>query len=85
MPEPLANQPFTFPPSSFLPQLGDGDVSPFAGMAAMFGGGIPSIDELPVEKTYCSACEAIAPRIRILGFSAVICPECCKVRVDGPK
>lgn len=54
-------------------------------MAAMFGGAIPSIDELPVEKTYCATCEAIAPRIRILGFSAVICPDCCKVRVDGPK
>jgi hypothetical protein len=54
--------------------------------AAMFSGAaLPSIDQLPVEKTWCSACESIAPRIRILGFSAVICPECRQVRVDEPK
>jgi hypothetical protein len=53
--------------------------------AAMFAGGLPSIDQLPVEKTYCLECETISPRIRILGFSAVICPECRRVRVDEPK
>jgi len=53
--------------------------------AAMFAGGLPSIDQLPVEKTYCLECETIAPRIRILGFSAVICPECRRVKVDEPK
>jgi hypothetical protein len=51
----------------------------------MFAGGLPSIDQLPVEKTYHPECETIAPRIRILGFSAVICPECRRVIVDEPK
>lgn len=58
--------------------------SPFAAVASMFGGGLPSIDQLPVEKTYHAECETIAPRIRLLGFSAVICPECQRVIVDEP-
>jgi hypothetical protein len=60
-------------------------VNPFAAVQAMMAGGIPSIDQLPVERTYCEACEAIAPRIRVLGFSAVICPECARVYVDEPR
>lgn len=59
--------------------------SPFGAVAAMFGGALPSIDTLPVESTYCQACETRAPRIRLLGFSAVICPECRRVIVDEPK
>jgi hypothetical protein len=50
----------------------------------MFGA-LPSIDQLPVDKTYCQACETIAPRIHIFTFSAVICPECRRVYVDEPK
>jgi hypothetical protein len=57
----------------------------FAAMAGMFPGGIPSIDSIPVEKAWCRECETISPRIHVMGFSAVICPECCKVLVDEQK
>jgi len=53
-------------------------------LANLFAG-LPSIDQLPVEKTWCQACETIAPRIYILGFSAVVCPECRRVLVDERK
>jgi hypothetical protein len=53
-------------------------------LAGMFAG-LPSIDQMPVEKTWCGTCEATAPRISIMGFSAVICPECRRVFVDERK
>ena len=59
--------------------------SMFGMFANMFPGGIPSIDSIPVEKAWCRECESISPRIVILGFSAVICPECKRVLVDEPK
>jgi hypothetical protein len=40
---------------------------------------------MPVEKTWCHTCEATAPRISIMGFSAVICPDCQRVYVDERK
>jgi hypothetical protein len=52
-------------------------------LAQLFAGGLPSIDNLPVERAFCRDCETIAPRIWILGFSAVICPECRAVKVDA--
>jgi hypothetical protein len=47
--------------------------------------GLPSIDQMPVERALCRECEATAPRISIMGFSAVICPECRRVFVDERK
>jgi len=69
-------------PASSSPLLSDSMFGMFAGM---FSGGIPSIDSIPVEKAWCRECEAISPRIHIMGFSAVICPECKRVLVDEPK
>jgi hypothetical protein len=45
--------------------------------------GLPSIDQMPVEQTWCQVCETKAPRVHVLMFSAVICPECRRVYVDG--
>jgi hypothetical protein len=66
-----------------LPQSAEA-ASPFGALGAMFGS-LPSIDQLPVDKTYCQACETIAPRIHVFTFSAVVCPECRRVYVDEPK
>ena len=74
-------QPSTSQVSS-SPLLSD---SMFSAIGAMFPGGIPSIDSIPVEKAWCRECETISPRIHIMGFSAVICPECKRVLVDEPK
>ena len=78
-PEPSANQPSTFPPSLFPLPSGDMPSLPNLSMLA----GLPSIDQMPVEQTWCQVCETKAPRVHILMFSAVICPECRKVYVDG--
>ena len=68
--------------ASSSPLLSD---SMFGMFASMFPDGIPSIDAIPVERAFCRDCETVAPRIRVMGFSAVICPECQRVRVDEPK
>jgi hypothetical protein len=47
--------------------------------------GLPSIDQMPVEQTWCQVCETKAPRVHVLMFSAVICPECRRVYVDAQK
>ena len=69
-------------PASSSPLLSD---SMFGMLGAMFPGGIPSIDKIPVEKAWCRECETISPRITVMGFTAVICPECRRVLVDEPK
>lgn len=74
-------QPSTSPAFS-SPLLSDNMFSMFA---TMMPGGIPSIDSIPVEKAWCRECETISPRIHVMGFSAVICPECKRVMVDEPK
>jgi hypothetical protein len=83
--EQSVNQPSISPQPSSLQLSDSGGLPNFAAMMQTFAGGLPSIDQLPVEKTYHPECETIAPRIRILGFSAVICPECRRVIVDEPK
>jgi hypothetical protein len=80
--EPSVNQLSTYPPSLSLQQSGSFD---FGQIMAMFQNGLPSIDKLPVERTYCGTCRTVSPRIFIMGFSAVICPDCCQVFVDEPK
>ena len=70
----------TYPPSLSLPQSGNG--VDFGQMMTMFQGGIPSIDKIPVERTTCGACQAVSPRIHVIGFSDVVCPECQRVYVD---
>lgn len=72
-------------PVSSSPLLSDNMPGMFGAMAAMFPTGIPSIDSIPVEKAWCRECETISPRIHVMGFSAVICPECKRVLVDESK
>lgn len=75
------SQQSTFLQSLSLPQSDNGvPALPFS----MFSG-LPSIDKIPVEKTECEECMTTAPRIFVMGFSAVVCPECKRVFVDEPK
>jgi len=78
-PEPSVNQPSTSLAFSF-PRVSD-EMPSFSAIFA----GLPSIDRLPVEKTFCIACETVVPRIRILGAALVICPECRTLNVDESK
>jgi hypothetical protein len=71
--------PSTYPPSLSLQQSDNVD---FGQIMTMFQGGIPTIDKIPVERTSCGTCQTVSPRIHVMGFSAVVCPECCKVYVD---
>jgi hypothetical protein len=74
------NPPSTYPPSLSLPQSDNG--VDFGQVMAMFQQGIPTIDKIPVESTYCQVCEQRSPRIHVMGFSAVVCPDCKRVYVD---
>ena len=76
----------TFPPSLSRQQSGNPSTPTvgvdFGQVMAMFQNGLPSIDKIPVERTFCGECHTMSPRIHVMAFSAVVCPECRRVYVD---
>jgi len=82
------SQPSTYPPSLSRQQSANGPVPSsavgvdFGQVMMMFQNGLPSIDKIPVEDTHCPTCQERSPRIHVLSFSAVVCPNCKRVYVD---
>ena len=54
----------------------------YGALMTMMQQGIPTIDKIPVESAVCPTCQTVSPRIHVMGFSAVVCPECKRVYVD---
>ena len=78
--EPSASQQSTYH-QSLSHRLSDSPPD-FGQIMMMFQNGLPSIDRIPVQDAQCPTCQERSPRIHVLAFSAVVCPNCQRVYVD---